>query len=123
METRLYFLFGDILVNAVAGAAVVIVCDGVFGDSFPAVVAMVGGMALGSVVALGLAMVAGAFLGMFEVMLPVMTTGMFVGMLAAMPSSAVDMTTGYGSLIGIGILGVTYTLNRYQRMRSKSWTS
>ena len=123
METRPYFLFGDIVTNAGCGAVVALVCTTAFGDGWPTLVAMVLGMVAGGVVSIPLAMLAVTLFGAMEVMLPVMTTGMLVGMMASSRSVAPGVAAMGGALAGLGVLFVTYLLNARLRAKGNTWTA
>ena len=122
MERRPYFIIGDLLTNAVAGAVVALICTAVFGPAWPLAVAMVAGMFVGSVVGMILAALASVAFGAFEVMLPVMTTGMLVGMLAAPRAVPSPDAAAGGALVGVGVLAVTYLLNARIHRQGGTWT-
>ena len=121
METRLYFIAGDVLANAVAGAVAVVVCTALLGETWPPA-AMILGMMIGGAVAMLLGMFASLLFGVFEVMLPVMTTGMLAGMMASMQAVPVNVAATRGAVAGIGILVVTYLLNARLRRETGPWT-
>jgi len=121
METRLYFIAGDVLANAGAGAGAVVVCTALLGETWPPA-AMILGMIIGGAVAMLLGMLASLLFGAFEVMLPVMTTGMLAGMMASMQAVPVNVAATRGAVAGIGILVVTYLLNARLRRETGPWT-
>ena len=125
MERRIYFLLGDVLCNAAAGAlaagVVVLVAGG-----WPQPLGMVAGMAAGGVAAMLLAPVAGLLFGVLEVMLPMMVSGMAAGMLAGMTAAAGTLPAGAaaarGAVVGIFVLAATYLMNACLQRRGSKWT-
>ena len=129
VERRPYFVIGDLVSNALAGAVVAVLVTRVESliSGWPVLAGMLIGMVMGQLVAMLLSMVASTFLGAHEVMLPMMTTGMVVGMLAGM--SAVEgglppeAAAARGALVGLAVLVGTYVLNSYVRSKGDVWTS
>jgi len=78
MERRLYFVLGDLLVNAIAGVAAAF-SAGLVPPSWHPLVAMPLGMCVGAASASVVALLFMPFFGAFEVMLPAMLTGMVAG--------------------------------------------
>jgi len=117
METRPYFLFGDILSNAVAGFVVGGVAALVTQPGWPAAAVMPIGMFLGMILATPIQIVCGIFFGAFEVMIPMMFTGMAAGMIIPMQAAGAPLTPIDGALRGIGIgmavLAFTYIANAF----------
>ena len=127
METRPYFLAGDLLANAATGALVGFVMALLFGPAWNMIVAMLGGMAIGMAISLPLAIGLGALLGAMEVMLPVMTNGMVAGMVVSMAASmgevALSRGAELGAVSGVGVLVATYLANAMLRSKGSQWTS
>ena len=127
METRPYFVLGDLAANALAGVFVGCVCAALFGPSWNMLLAMVVGMALGMALSLPVAFAAGALFGAMEVMVPVMTTGMVVGMVVSMAAAMGDVGYGWaaqaGVWSGIGVVIATYVANVLIKRRASQWTS
>jgi hypothetical protein len=126
METRPYFVFGDLVMNALAGVVVGGLMALVFGPGWNMFVAMIAGMALGMIIALPLSLLGSALFGAMEVMLPVMTSGMLAGMVIPMraamhPMSFIDGAE-VGGLCGIAIMIVTYIVNAIVKPRAGKWT-
>jgi hypothetical protein len=125
-ERRPFFVIGDLVCNALAGAVVAMSVVRLVDGGWPMPVGMLVGMVAGSLLALLLAMGVSTVLGALEVMLPMMTTGMVVGMLAGMGPATGIMTTGAaatnGTLVGVVVLVGTYILNAYVRSRGDVWT-
>ena len=115
METRLYFVFGDLISNLATGAFVGGLCTAVITLNWEVSIAMVAGMAIGMAVSLPAGVLFGSLFGALEVFLPVMTTGMIAGMAVGMRSSMdviafVDAVL-VGGACGVGIVIVTYLAN------------
>jgi hypothetical protein len=127
METRLYFLFGDVLANLLAGALIGVGCALLFGPGWNMWVAMAVGMPLGMLFALVLAILLGALFGAMEVMLPVMVTAMVVSMvvpmMAAMSQVTILSAAELGSVLGLCCLALCYWANARLRARRSPWIS
>jgi len=127
VETRPYFIAGDIVSNLAVGALVGAACALLFGTGWNMFVAMVAGMALGMVISLPLALFFGAFFGAMETMLPVMTTGMVAGMVVSMETSLeatpVASAAWLGCVSGLGVIVATYLANGVIKPRAKRWTT
>jgi len=127
METRPYFVLGDLLSSCGVGALVGLAMAALVGPGWNMVVAMLVGMALGMAIALPFALGLGALFGAMETMIPVMTTGMVAGMLvamgAAMQVSSLSHGAALGALSGFGVLAATYLANAVLRRRASRWTS
>ena len=126
METRPYFVFGDIVSNLAVGALVGVVCALLF-PTWHVVVAMIAGMVLGMVVSFPTAFLLSSLFGALEIVLPVMTTGMVAGMVVAMRSNMAALPLGdaawLGGLCGVGVLMATYVANALINPRAKRWTT
>ena len=120
METRFYFVMGDVGANCGAGAFVAVVCTLLFGGGWPAV-AMPIGMIAGGLVAMPLGMLASLLFGAFEIILPVMTTGMLAGMVTPMGDPPLAKAAARGAAVGIGVLVITYLLNARLRRTRDRW--
>ena len=127
METRPYFVFGDIVANLLAGAVIGGLMALIFDPQWNMFLAMVVGMALGMVISLPLALLAGALFGAMEVMLPVMTTGMLAGMVVPMAAAMAEHSFADGVLLGaisgFAVLVATYIANTVIKRRASRWTS
>jgi len=127
METRPYFVLGDLLANVATGALVGLVMAGLFGPAWNMLLAMFAGMALGMAISLPPALLFGAFFGAMEVMVPVMTTGMVAGMLVSMAAAMGEVALGHGASLGAwsgaGVMLATYVANALIRRRTPRWTS
>jgi hypothetical protein len=128
VETRPYFLFGDMLSTALIGtlAGCASVC--VVRLGWNGILAMACGTVPGMAIALLLG--AGVFFPLFgslEVMLPGMMAGMGSGMVAGMLRAM--GVVGYGSapvigaVVGLAALGATYAVNAQVRGETGPWTS
>ena len=127
MERRVYFVLGDLLCNAAAGAVAGGIVALVAGGGWLPPLGMVAGMAAGGLAAMLLAPVAGLLFGVLEVMLPMMVSGMAAGMLAGMAASSGTLQTGAaaarGAAVGILVLAATYVMNASLQRRGSKWTS
>lgn len=126
METRPYFLFGDIFCNTLLGATIGALATISVSDRWSMLIAMVLGMAAGMLLASVFGAVCGILFGAFELMVPLMLTGMIAGM--AIPMRAVmgplDAATaaGFGAATGLLVLAGTYVLNATLRGKERQWT-
>ena len=127
METRPYFVFGDLVSNVLAGIVTALSLSLMFGPGWNMWVAMIIGMVLGMLITLPIAFLFGALFGAMEIMLPVMTTGMVAGMVVSMSGAMADVgmmaAIEYGALSGLGVMVVTYLLNAIVKPRAKKWTT
>jgi hypothetical protein len=127
METRPYFVLGDLLANGLAGVLVGLAMASIFGPGWNMWLAMFVGMAIGMALSLFVALPMGAFFGAMEVMLPVMTTGMVAGMVVSMAAAMQPVSHGraaeLGLYCGIGTLLTCYVANVWIRGRASKWTS
>ena len=125
-ERRPYFVIGDLVCNALAGAVVGITAVWLVDVGWAPALGMFAGMVVGSFIAMLLALAGSTLWGALEVMLPMMSTGMVVGMLAGMSAASRTMTTTMvsigGALVGVAVLVGTYSLNAYVRSRGDVWT-
>jgi hypothetical protein len=126
METRLYFVAGDLANNALVGALVGLLMSLLIGPGWPMILAMAVGMVLGMIISLPFAFGLSALFGAMETMLPVMTTGMVSGMVVSMSASTANLGIGggaeMGALSGLGVFAVTYLFNAYVKPRAAEWT-
>ena len=126
METRPYFVLGDLAVNVAAGIVVALVSAALFGPGWNMVLAMIVGMALGMMISLPIAIASGALFGAMEVMIPVMTTGMVAGMVVSMAAAMDEIGLGsaarLGAYSGIGVAIATYVANALIKRRGVPWT-
>ena len=111
METRPYFIVGDIVSNLFVGALVGGACALLLDTGWNMFVAMIVGMVLGMVISLPLALLLSAFFGAMETILPVMTTGMVAGMVISMAASLVALRAAdaawLGCFSGLGVVVAT----------------
>lgn len=115
METRPYFLFGDVLSSALAGCAVGVAAALITQPGWPMALVMPLGMLLGMIVAVPLQIVCSIFFGAFEVMIPMMLAGMVAGMVVPMKALSIPLSAMDGAIwgggIGIAVLTFTYIAN------------
>lgn len=127
METRPYFIVGDLTSNLATGALVGGVCALLLPTGWNMVAAMVLGMTIGSVISLPVAFLFTGPFGAMEIQIPVMLTGMVAGMATAMQSSlmATAFTDGarLGAFCGFGVLVATYVANALLKASARRWTT
>ncbi len=114
MDSRLYFVLGDLAVNILVGAVVAWLCALMVGVGWNMFLTMVLAMVIGMIVGTLLWFPLGILFGAMEVMLPVMLTGMVSGMvvgmwatmepLSAMSALAVGGVCGLACIVAIWIL-------------------
>lgn len=98
METRLYFLLGDLLACVLVAVVAACACAAIFSDAWPMVLLMPVSMVVGMFIGLLVAVLAGLiyFFGAMEIMVPTMFTGMVAGMWGAMVGAGPEFS--YASL-------------------------
>jgi len=106
MEKRLYFVLGDLFVNAAAGIAAALTAHALVPSSWPPIAAMPLGMFVGAFSGSVVGFLFMPFLGAFEVMLPAMLTGMIGGMI----SSRLGDPALTGAFVGLAVVGWVYFL-------------
>lgn len=123
METRPYFIVGDILACVAAGAVAGWVAYLSVPGDWHAVSGMILGMAIGMILGMFAGMLTGLlfspFFGAMELMLPTALTGMIAGMVLgmwqAMGALNLEDALWYGGCIGLLCLVFTYFLQyRFQ---------
>ncbi len=127
LETRPYFVLGDLAANIAAGVIIGLISALLFGPGWNMLLAMFVGMALGMVISLPIALGSGALFGAMEVMLPVMTTGMVVGMVVPMAAAMAEVSFAWavrvGACCGVGVVIATYVANSLIKRRTERWTT
>lgn len=121
METRLYFLLGDLLTCVLVAVVTACACAAIFSNTWPMVVLMPVSMVAGMFIGLLVAVLAGLiyFFGAMEIMVPSMFTGMVAGMWGAMVGAGPDFN--YASLAIQGVvlgLVVNVAIRIYSMMLS-----
>lgn len=116
METRPYFIFGDIISVAIVGVICSLACSALIGSGWNMLIAMLVGMAVGMVLAFIIAVVLLSWLfGAMEIMVPTMLTGMFSAMIVSMQASMSPLSNSAviqtGLLVAIVTLVMTYLAN------------
>jgi len=116
LERRVYFVAGDLIACASAGALAGVVSTVVVGPGWNVVLGLAAGMAIGMGVALVLSLLCFVIpFGAFEIMLPATLSGALAGMVVGMVGSLRDLSTEgsvtIGALLGIAVLVYTYGLN------------
>ena len=100
---KLFFLFGDVLTTATVGAVSGVLCALCFSESWPMMLAMLPGMAIGMIVGFALASLASIWFGAFEVSVPSMLGGMLAGMAVSMVAAMRPLPLPEACLIGVAL--------------------
>lgn len=106
METRPYFIAGDLSCSIVVGVLTAVAVTATVSEAWPMLAAMVIGMCLGMAVAAVSILGFGPFFGMIELQMPAMLAGMLTGMVVAMTATTIPLASSTASVIG-GTLGLT----------------
>ncbi len=121
MDSRLYFVLGDLAGNILVGALAGWLSALVIGEGWNMVLAMFLAMAIGMLVGLVLFFPLGMAFGAMEVMLPTMFGGMLSGMVVGMWAAMHPVGGGDGLLVGAGCglfgIVVIWVLNHAVRGR------
>lgn len=120
IETRIYFLLGDVASNVLVGAGVGTLA-GVTLTGWPPWLAMAAGMLGGMIAAMLLGLALGTLFGAFEVMLPVTLTGMAAGMAIPMAGFGWPHCLTLGGGLGLLVLALTYLANLALRGDDPKW--
>ena len=123
MDSRWYFVFGDLLVSLLAGAVAAWFSALLVGVGWPMLAAMLVAMALGMMVGLFVFFPFSILFGAMEVMLPAMFTGMVSGMIIGMWAAMHPLEGGSallaGACCGLICLSLIWILNtRLRGVRS-----
>lgn len=107
LRSRL-FLLGDYVAGAVIGAATAVAVRSLLAPGFDLALAMLAGIAVGSLVHLVVGLLLSPLLGMFHVMVPASLIGMYGGMLFAMRDVMQPVSLGHAIVVGMtfGVLVV-----------------
>jgi Na+/H+ antiporter NhaC len=125
METRPYFLLGDLASSILSGVVVGLVCAAVIDESWNPTLAMIVGMTVSMLVVFPLQLGCNILFGAFEVMLPTMLTSMAAGMVV--PMAAAERAVPWkeaafqGGVIGLAVLVFTYVANAILRGEVRRW--
>lgn len=126
METRPYFVFGDVIANLTVGALVGLACAAAFDPGWNMIIAMLVGMAIGMALSVPALLGFVALFGAMEVMVPAMTTGMVAGMVVSMSATMGEFAYGsaavLGAQCGLGVLIAIYLANIIVKRRAPVWT-
>jgi hypothetical protein len=119
MDSRLYFVLGDLAGNILVGLVVGWLCSTIVGNGWNMFFTMLLTMALGMVVGLVLFFPLGILFGAMEVMLPLMFTGMVSGMVVGMWCTMESMTAPtasfYGAICGLVSIVTIWVINNTLR--------
>ncbi len=114
METRWYFILGDLAANILVACAAVALSSWLIGGSLGMLPGMIIGMLFGMVIGLVIGMgCLTVFLGVMEVATPCMLSGMFGGMWGGMWSLAGAEVLQWGAATGVITLTAVYVLNAF----------
>lgn len=120
MSDRLYFLFGDVLSNALVGGVAAALAAFAIPAAWSMVPGMLVAMLLGMAVASVLAFPLMRWFGAMEVMLPTMLGGMLAAMVAGMQAAMAPLGAAQaaleGALIGLAALAFTAYVDHLLRM-------
>jgi hypothetical protein len=119
MDSRLYFILGDLLSNVLVGLVVGWLCCLIVSEGWPMFFTMLLTMGIGMLVGMVLCFPMGMLFGAMEVMLPTMFGGMLSGMVVGMWATMSALNSLQGVVIG-GICGlvsivIVWILNSYLR--------
>jgi hypothetical protein len=116
MESRPYFVVGDLLANICVGVLAALVVVWIVDVDWPIPVAMLVGMVLGMLVAfVGALAVFAPLFGAIEVIVPCMLGGMLAGMTAGMWPTSIGDAAANGALAGVAALTFVYFANSLLR--------
>jgi hypothetical protein len=115
MEKRLYFVLGDLLVNATAGAVSALLAQAAIASSWHPLAAMPLGLLLGTIASSAVALVFMPLFGAFEVILPALVTGILAG--AASPW--IPRPVVFGPAIGVAVVAWVYFLTERESGRER----
>jgi len=105
MDSRLYFVLGDLISNVLVGAVVGWLCALIVGVGWNMFLAMVLAMFIGMIVGTLLWLPLGMLFGAMEVMLPTMFGGMLSGMVVGM-WAAMEALPGHSAFMIGGVCGL-----------------
>ncbi len=119
MDSRLYFVLGDLFSNVLVGAVVGWLCALIVGVGWSMFPTMILTMVIGMVVGTALWIPLGMMFGAMEVMLPTMfggmVSGMVIGMWAAMEPLGGMESFVMGGVCGLASIVVIWILNNSVR--------
>ena len=115
MDSRLYFVIGDLAGNVLIGLLVGWLCWAIVGTGWNMFFTMLLTMGVGMIVGLVLFFPLGILFGAMEVMLPLMFTGMVsgmvVGMWCAMAPISAATASFYGAMCGLVSIVAIWVIN------------
>ncbi len=115
MDSRVYFVLGDLLSNIAIGALIGLVAVLVVGTQWNMWLAMFLMMVVGMAISFPLSLAFGIYFGAMEIMVPAMLTGMMSGMVVGMwhPMSPLSVSEGaiVGALTGLIVLNAVWVAN------------
>ena len=115
MDHRLYFIFGDLVSNMIAGALIALCAVLLVGTGWNMFAAMILMMALGMLLCIPLSLALGILFGAMEIMVPVMLTGMVSGMISGMWLAMADAPAlrlaWLGAITGLLVTCIIWLVN------------
>lgn len=124
MDHRLYFVFGDLVSNMVAGVLLALCAALLISTGWNMFVAMIVMMALGMILCIFLSLALGILFGAMEIMVPVMLTGMFSGMFSGMWLAMAEVPmlrlVWLGAITGLLVTCIIWLVNAHLRGISTS---
>ena len=119
MDSRLYFVLGDLFSNLLVAILAGWLCSLLIPAGWNMFLAMLVAMVIGMAVGLGLFFPLGVAFGAMEVMLPTMFTGMFSGMVVGMWAAMMPLgglqAVAAGAVCGLVGVNVIWILNNSLR--------
>jgi len=100
MDSRAFYVAGDLIANVVIGVIVALVSWALVGPGWNMWLAMAAMMALGMVLGLVLFFPFSIKLGAHETMIPAMYTGMWAGMFVGMTAAMMPLTMRHAAELG-----------------------
>jgi hypothetical protein len=116
METRPYFVLGDIFSNVAAGVAAALLSFKLVPPSWGPLLSIPAGMMLGMLAAIPVTVALSPLFGAFEIMLPGMLSGMLAGMIVAMRAATAPepaRAAAWGAGVGVAVVIWVYALTAY----------
>jgi hypothetical protein len=111
VSREIWFVTGDVLAGSALGVATAVAVRAIVAPGMDMVMAMLAGMAVGTILHLAFGLLLGPLLGFFHVMVPGGVIGMYGGMLFAMrdsmqghlASSGVGVGAAFGALVVVAL--------------------
>lgn len=101
MDSRLFYVVGDLVANVVIGVVVALMAWAIVGPGWNMWLAMGSMMVLGMLLGLALFFPFSIKLGAHETMIPAMYTGMWAGMFVGMIATMMPLTMDHAAELGV----------------------